>query len=347
LTRDTRLHHQVQDSPLAKALQRQIEWTSFGTTFNPFKRFLTIRPLVLWYNNRLMDGLIGAEIDKRYAEHLKELKPGTTPKPSKSVMSLVLAKYLEEEKVSTGSAPPLAEFKRLVAPQLRGFLFGGRDTTSSTLLYCYHLLATHPKSLALVRAEHNQVFSTDPSQAHALISADPQRLNQLPYTTAAIKEVLRLFPPAASMREGREGVDIVDDDGRRYPTEGCSVWMLTVALHRNPRYWARADEFLPERWLVGPEDPLYPVKGAWRAFEFGPRGCVGQTLAMTELKVALVMTLREFEIRPAYDEWDRLFPREGVRDVDGNRAYQAEKGGGGAHPADGFPCRVMVRKGKQ
>ena len=75
--------------------------------------------------------------------------------------------------------------------------------------------------------------------------------------------------------------------------------------------------------------------------------CIGQTLALAELKVALVMTLREFEIVGAYEEWDRMFPREGVKVIGGNRAYQAEKGAGGAHPADGFPCRVVLRDGRE
>ena len=295
-----------------------------------------------------MDRLIGAEIEKRYAEHLRDLKPDSPQKKrSKSIMSLVLAKYLHEEQVARGSAPPLSEFTRLVAPQLRGFLFGGRNTTSSTLLYCYHLLSSHPKALSQIRAEHDQVFGSNPSHAHSLIAQDPQRINQLPFTTAVIKEVLRLFPPAASMREGREGVDLVDDQGTRYPTGGCNVWTLTLGLHHNARYWKDVEQFIPERWLVGPDDPLYPVKGAWRAFEFGPRACIGQTLALAELKVALVMTLREFEIVGAYEEWDRMFPREGVKVVGGNRAYQAEKGAGGAHPADGFPCRVALRDGRE
>ncbi|KAK4175369.1 cytochrome P450 [Triangularia setosa] len=343
---DTRLHHQIKDSQLALALQRQIEWTSFGTTFNPFKRYLTIRPLVLWYNNRIMDRLIGQEIDKRYTEHLHQ--QGSNQKRSKSVMSLVLAQFLEEAQVK-GAPPPLTEFKKLVAPQLRGFLFAGRDTTSSTLLYCFHLLATHPEALKKLRSEHGEAFGAklNASKAHQTIAQEPQRLNQLPYTTAVIKEVLRLFPPSASLREGRAGVDLVDDQGRRYPTEGCNVWTLTVALHHNALYWKHAESFVPERWLVGPEDPMYPVKGAWRAFEFGPRGCIGQTLALMELRVALVMTLAEFNITPAYEEWDRMHPRPGVKMVNGNRAYQAEKGGGGAHPADGFPCWVTLRGGRE
>ncbi|KAI0520761.1 hypothetical protein F5B22DRAFT_644507 [Xylaria bambusicola] len=72
----------------------------------------------------------------------------------------------------------------------------------------------------------------------------------------------------------------------------------------------------------------------------GERSCIGQTLAQMELKVALVMTMRTFDIIPAYAEWDGLHPKKGIKTVNGNRAYQAEMGGGGAHPADGFPVLV-------
>ncbi|KAL4944987.1 hypothetical protein BDV06DRAFT_209855 [Aspergillus oleicola] len=331
---DTRLHHQKKDHPLAIALQRQIEWTSFGTTFNPFKRYLTVRPLVLWYNNRLMNRFIHQEVDRAYHEQSSQ--------PSKSVISLALRQFLKEQG-SHNREQSLKEFKRRVAPQLRVFLFAGRDTTSSTLLYIFYLLARHPEALAKIRAEHDEVFGKDHRQVPSNIRQDSQLLNRLPYTLAVIKETLRLFPPSASMREGRPGVDIVGDDGKLYPTAGCNVWTLTVALHHNSNHWQEVESFIPERWLVGPDDLLFPVKGAWRAFEFGPRGCIGQGLALLELKIALVMTLREFNIMPAYEEWDIIHPRDSVKEVNGHRAYQAEKGGGGAHPADGVPCRVTLR----
>lgn len=88
---------------------------------------------------------------------------------------------------------------------------------------------------------------------------------------------------------------------------------------------------------MGPGDPLYPVKGAWRPFEFGPRNCVGQELAMLEIRVVLALTVREFDFSDAYAEWDRCNPGKGGR-VGGERGYQVLLGG--AHPQGGFPCRV-------
>ena len=63
-------------------------------------------------------------------------------------------------------------------------------------------------------------------------------------------------------------------NNERYPTENFGTLILHDTLQRHPDYWAQAEEFLPERWLVEPEHPLYPPKNAFRAFEIGPRNCM-------------------------------------------------------------------------
>ncbi|KAF2464401.1 cytochrome P450 [Lindgomyces ingoldianus] len=345
VTLDARLHYQTQGSALADCLRRQVYWTPFGTTFNPFRRYLSPRPLVQKYNSYRMNQYLGLEIDKRFKELTlsRSSSPKGSPSRSRSIISLAMDKYLED----VGDTGELSgnTFKELAKPQLRMFLYAGHDTTSSTLLYCLFLLSGHPEVLSKVRAEHDRVFGSDFSINHIneVIHTDPTLLNQIPYTLAVIKEVLRIFPPAASLREGCPDLSLVDEQGHQYPTQGCHIWVLSLVMHNSPDVFVRPEEFIPERWLVGPEDPLHPKKASWRAFEWGPRNCIGQTLAQLELKVALVMTSRTFDITPAYDEWDRLHPRKGIKSVDGNRVYQAEMGGGGAHPVDGFPVRVTMR----
>lgn len=91
------------------------------------------------------------------------------------------------------------------------------------------------------------------------------------------------------------------------------MFTIHTELHRAPTYWHRPEDFLPERWLVGPGHELHPMKGAYRAFEIGPRNCVAQAFVMTELRVILACIVREFDFQPAYDEWDRLYPGKGLR----------------------------------
>ncbi|KAF2679221.1 cytochrome P450 monooxygenase [Lentithecium fluviatile CBS 122367] len=363
---DSRWNYQIHDHPLACALRRQIEWTTFQSEMNPWDRYHPLRPLILWYNGRKISKLIDQEILSRY-EELRTTSTSTStststptktpsasastsnsknPKASRSIISLTLKEYLKENNLST-STTLSPSFLKLAGAQLRLFLFAGHDTTSSTLIYCYHNLSSNPRTLVLLRAEHDSVFGSSTSNTvstvAAAITANPNLLNALSYTLACIKETLRLFPPASAMRVGSPDVSIVDDDGKVFPTDGCWVWAMQLALHRNPKYFPDPNSFLPERWLANPSDPLYPPKGAWRPFEFGPRNCLGQTLAVTELKIVLALTVRRFDVRQSYEAWDGEKGIRGRREVQGERAYQVEGGGGGAHPSERYPCTVAVR----
>lgn len=91
-----------------------------------------------------------------------------------------------------------------------------------------------------------------------------------------------------------------------------------------------------------PTHELFPVKDAWRAFEYGPRNCIAQGIVMTELKIILACVLREFDFRPAYDEWDRLHQWKGTKSYRGKRAYQMEEAA--AHPVEHYPSRVLLRE---
>ncbi|KAI9147635.1 alpha/beta-hydrolase [Paramyrothecium foliicola] len=323
-----RLHYQTQKSALADCLRRQIIWSPFVKSLNPIKRYVTIRPLVQMYNSYRMNQYLDREIDQRYEELIHS--------PMKKAL----------EVTSEASSLSKEAFRRLARPQLRMFLFAGHDTTSSTLLYCYMLLDKYPEAMSKVREEHDKVFGAAVSinNISQVIESNPALLNQIPYTLAVIKEVLRMFPPAGSLREGRPDLILRDEQGRQYPTEHCHIWTLTLIMHNDPKVFSDPGSFNPDRWLVGPGDPLHPQKGSWRPFEWGPRNCIGQTLAQLELKIALVMTVRLFDIKPAYEQWDMLHPKKGIKVVEGNRVYQAELGGGGAHPADGFPVTVTRRQ---
>jgi cytochrome P450 len=67
-------------------------------------------------------------------------------RPSKSIISLALCEFMKAKGLE-GTDKVDTEFRDIAAAQLRLFLFAGHDTTSSTLIYCDHLLATHPKSV--------------------------------------------------------------------------------------------------------------------------------------------------------------------------------------------------------
>lgn len=124
-----------------------------------------------------------------------------------------------------------------------------------------------------------------------------------------------------------------------------------MALGRSTRLWGPdAAEFKPERFL--PENADKIPQDVWRPFEKGPRNCIGQELAMTELKVVLALTVREFDVRTTYDElgalsndgtlWakDTSF-QNGPQKVFDEDMYQILLAA--AKPREGMPARVSRR----
>ncbi|TVY23575.1 Cytochrome P450 monooxygenase [Lachnellula hyalina] len=278
-----------------------------------------------WWNNRRMLQYIHRELDSRFKT--KHTQSEVTKKVrSKTIIDLALVNYLIGNTQNNSTNAMNTIFRDISTSQIRTFVFAGHDSTSSTMCYAFHLLSKHPTARHQLIAEHDRM------------SENPNLLNQLPYTLAVIKEALRLYPPASSTRSGELGHFILGSNGVQLPTDGFLVWSNAYAIHRDEKYWPEPDSFLPERWLANEGDRLYPLKGGFRPFEFGPRNCIGQELAMLELKIVLTITAREFDIKSVYDEWDRLHPTKALKTLNGDRAYQILSGS--AHPSDGLPCRV-------
>jgi cytochrome P450 len=305
-----------------------------------------------------MDNYIRAQLDQRFSEIKNQFNDEIRPaKTSKSVISLAIESYIQEnQNTNLPKASKLGDnFARHLIYQLRLFLFAGNDTTSSIIVYVFHLLSQNPSALTILRKEHDDIFGTKPDFAGELLKKQPTLLNKCPFTLAVIKETLHLYPPAATMRAGEPGVTVTDRHGNKYPMDDIGTTLLHPPIHRNPRVWPQPEKFIPERFLEGPNHELHPNPAAFRPFEQGLRNCIGQTLVYNEIRIVIIMTARTFDIRNAYEEWDEIKreQRTGlekvkiailgkpVRTVHGDRACQTEKAG--THPADGYPCRVSLR----
>ncbi|KAK8159514.1 cytochrome P450 [Phyllosticta citrichinensis] len=190
-----------------------------------------------------------------------------------------------------------------LSSQTRLFLFAGHDTTSTTLCHDLYTLSQYPRWCDQLRADHAAILGPDPGDpAAAALAACPHLLNEMPVTTAVVKEVLRLYPPARTV--------LVDPEtGQEFPTAGCMLSMVHFGPHRDPRYFPDPHSFRPERWLKRPNsgensgekdsdgnDPLPSTERshphAWRPFEVGPRACIGQDLALV---------MRQFDVTSCYE----------------------------------------------
>ncbi|KAL8809789.1 MAG: hypothetical protein Q9223_002882 [Gallowayella weberi] len=335
---DMSLRAQTSENELLKALRDQLKWMPLHRDLNLFREYNPMKFIVYRKNTRIMNRYLDKLLEQRFETRQREEM--TASKRSKPIIDLALDTYLKETGQSGASALP-KQFKRSAIDQFKTFLFAGHDTTSSTACYIVHLLSKHPAVLDKVCQEHDEVYGSDTSKTAKAITEDPYSLNRLPYTMAVLKEVLRLHPPVSTARRGDPNTHILFD-GKQYPTEGFFVWPVSYAMHRQPELWPNPEEFIPERFLAKEGDPLFPPKGAWRAFEHGPRNCIGQELAYIELKIFMVLTLRDFDIRPAYEDRDKLDGKDrSSLMVDGDRAYQVLVAT--AKPALGYPAKVSKR----
>jgi hypothetical protein len=348
----------VADHILPSAINTITRWHSFWdlrVLLHP------LRPFIQKYHGDIIKNYIRLELEQRFTELKEELlstRTMSSMKKSTSAVSLALKAFFDENRAEDilGMKRLDDRFAEILTNQIRLFLFAGNDTTSSTMVFTQHLLFQHPDVVSELRKEHNNIFGTDVSQAAVLLRAQPALLNQCKYTLAVVKETMRIYPPATSMRQGTSQVDISTLSGEVLRTDGLYVIVNHIALHQNPRVWVKAEEFIPERWLVDPDHYLYPPLNAYRPFDAGPRACIGQTLSLIEMRLVIIMMARSFDVKPAYDEWDGiqagketwlsktrgfLFGHD-INTVRGDRAYQTDNAG--THPSDGYPCRVVVVK---
>ncbi|KAI0194641.1 cytochrome P450 [Astrocystis sublimbata] len=226
--------------------------------------------------------------------------------------------------------------------QTKFIFFAGGDVVGMTLAWVFYEITRHPAVLNDLRAEHDKIFGTDVTTVGDDLRKQPYKLNELGYTNAVVKETLRLHSPSQSLRQASSDFNIVID-GVIYPTQYCLLQTSAGTIHRREDIFPRPTEFLPERFLVAEENPLHPPKNAYRPFEMGNMRCIGDELALVEMRLALLYTVREVDFQFDWDGWDRLQGRTGPSQmVFGDRGYVSGSDVGSVK--DGLPTRIRFNK---
>lgn len=183
--------------------------------------------------------------------------------------------------VLAGPADDPAEPEEL-ADQVATVIVAGHDTTASAMFWALYLLARHPEAQEAI-AEEAAKINFDPDAA-----ADA--LPRLTQTRAVVDEALRLYPPSFVIVREAIGDDVVE--GVAVPA-GSLIMIAPWVLHRHRARWDEPERFLPGRFL--PDAPA-PDRFAYLPFGIGPRTCIGQSFALTELVLVLAILIRAFHI---------------------------------------------------
>ena len=217
---------------------------------------------------------LDAVIDRVIAEKRAQIDEGA---PGSDIVTLLLQSRDEE----TGAG--LTDTQ--VRDETMTMVLAGHETTAMALSWAIRDLTLSPQALSWLREE-----------VHSAPADGMSDLVGLSRTYAVIAEAMRLHPPAwiisrnlsAPVRLGEWDVPA-----------GATIMASQYAMHRDPRYWAHADEFRPTRWLNGErfdeKTPGVP-RGVWFPFGFGTRRCIGEQFAWVEAVLVLARLVREWDI---------------------------------------------------
>ncbi len=161
------------------------------------------------------------------------------------------------------------------------FYLAGHETTAIAASWLIYLLGKHPDKQLKVKQEVNRVLQ----------GATPtsENIAALTYTTYAIKEAMRLYAPVWILsREAMANTQVLNYKIHR----GNSIVFSPYMIHRHPKYWPNAEAFEPERF----EHEASFAKYTYFPFGGGPRLCIGNNFAMTELKVIIAVLLQHGSI---------------------------------------------------
>ena len=159
----------------------------------------------------------------------------------------------------------------------------GHETTANALTWAIYLLGEHPEIQAQAAEGVRGVLAGRPP-----IAADAPRLE---LCERIIREAMRLYPPAYVI--GRRATE--DCHVGRFPVpQGTNVLMSQWVVQRDPRWYERPADFLPQRWADGSLSKL--PKYAYFPFGGGPRICVGAGFAMLEAVLVLSSILQHYEL---------------------------------------------------
>lgn len=188
--------------------------------------------------------------------------------------------------------------------ELLTLTLAGHETTANALSFTFYLLSRHPEVLRRLREEARTV----------LAGRDPalEDLARMPYTKAVIEEALRLYPPAWVF----ERIALEDDEVLGYTIpKGAIVAVSPWVMHRSPDLWPNPEGFDPARFL---EPDPNRHKLAYLPFGAGPRTCIGNVFALTEMQIILPIIVQRvaLELVPgteiALDPSITLRPKTGV-----------------------------------
>ncbi|SJX60234.1 related to Cytochrome P450 4F8 [Sporisorium reilianum f. sp. reilianum] len=202
-----------------------------------------------------------------------------------------------------------------LAGQIVTFIFAGHETTATTMSWCTFFLS--------LNAAYQQQLRTHLQTALREMGRDGESIEQLTWgelnsdamrpLDQCIQETLRLRPPVMTTFRYATKDDTLPvttpfktNDGRTLAsipiTAGKEIAISVTGNNLDPKYFgADPHRFHPHRWNSLPTlhtSSKLPSPFGSFVFNGGPKVCIGNKFAMTEMKIILIRVLAKYRIEP-------------------------------------------------
>ncbi len=211
----------------------------------------------------------------------------------------ILQSLLETSDPEDGSKFTVEE----LIDQVAMLFLAGHETSASALSWSLFLLAKCPEIQERLHLETvAQLGSREPE------FKDIPRHKQI---RNVFRETMRIYPPVGFLTF-RKAVGNQKLDGRDVP-DGSPLVVSPWLVHRHRELWERPDEFDPDRFEGGLDQPAC----AYIPFGQGPRICIGAAFAMQEAMLILASLTRRYRFEPGPGPDPEPTSRLTIRSTDG------------------------------
>ncbi|KAF1979634.1 cytochrome P450 [Bimuria novae-zelandiae CBS 107.79] len=247
----------------------------------PLNKFVPRKRMGFYSSLKVLDDFVDMYIEKALALSPRELEEKSKHDSGYTFLHAI-AGYTRDRKV--------------LRDQLVSILLAGRDTTACTLTWAIYELSRQPDIIAKLRQEIIQQVGLERQPTY-------QDLKDMKYLSHILNETLRLYPvvpynvrialqdttlPVGGGPDGTQPIAVL---------KGTPIGYSTLLMQRRHDIYPppgtgfpAVDEFCPERW-----EDWTPKAWTYVPFNGGPRICIGQQFALTEMGYTLVRLFQRFE----------------------------------------------------
>uniref|UniRef100_A0A8C6IB06 unspecific monooxygenase n=1 Tax=Mus spicilegus TaxID=10103 RepID=A0A8C6IB06_MUSSI len=222
------------------------------------------------------------EFFKKFVDKMKESRLDSKQKHRVDFLQLMMNAHNNSKDKDSHKA--LSDME--ITAQSIIFIFAGYETTSSTLSFTLHSLATHPDIQKKLQDEIDEALPNKATPTYDTVM-------EMEYLDMVLNETLRLYPIANRLeRVCKKDVEL----NGVYIPKGSTVMIPSYALHHDPQHWPEPEEFQPERFSKENKGSIDPY--VYLPFGNGPRNCIGMRFALMNMKLALTKIMQNFSLQP-------------------------------------------------